>query len=230
MTTSLRVRCAPVVYWLVLGEISEGIFVDCVDDILSYHNTTILFYFSARNNIDIDWRQVGDAFDSMGIYTNPKPMRFDDFSIFAYHVRAIYKGTWQLVWGTNRVYVVGTYSPFVNLLSDKFYGVSALTSIPKSCSRGPRNTDYWTPPYGVWPPLACHNWLSPTERVWKEDRRSWTFLRRNLCSFRIEVRCPFLTPHCTRSATQGRKLGPTVFKRRYLLRLPCTDTWWKQRF
>lgn len=128
-----------------------GHFVECVDDILSYHNQTVLMYFSAKSNTDTAWRQVGEAFDNMAIYVHPKPMRyvlspFPNKAINAPN-RTVYKGVAQFVWGTNRVFIVGSYSPFVEWLSDKFSGAYPLYSIPRYC--GVSTTKYWSPPYAV---------------------------------------------------------------------------------
>jgi len=110
--------------------IEKGTFVFCIDDILSYHNSVIILYYSASTNFDVKWKKVGIAFDNMAIYTEKKPMR------------AVYKGVAQFVWGTNRVLVIGAYSPFAKQIGQ---GIEPLKNIPRACPL--KTKEYWTAPY-----------------------------------------------------------------------------------
>eukprot|EP01126_Amoeba_proteus_P000409 TRINITY_DN10122_c0_g1_i7.p1 TRINITY_DN10122_c0_g1~~TRINITY_DN10122_c0_g1_i7.p1 ORF type:complete len:343 (-),score=64.86 TRINITY_DN10122_c0_g1_i7:261-1241(-) len=116
----------------IQSQIEAGVLVDCVDDILSYHNTSVVIFLSASSNFDVNWKQIGNLFSNMALFVGEKPMR------------AVYKVTTQFVWGTNRVLIVGSGSPFAHLVSTKFMARPHQV-IATTCNV--KTDKYWVEPY-----------------------------------------------------------------------------------
>eukprot|EP01127_Copromyxa_protea_P014862 TRINITY_DN419_c0_g1_i1.p1 TRINITY_DN419_c0_g1~~TRINITY_DN419_c0_g1_i1.p1 ORF type:complete len:652 (-),score=79.58 TRINITY_DN419_c0_g1_i1:40-1995(-) len=120
----------------IMKSLSRGYFISCMDDALSFHNSTLIVFWDAESHYDAAWKRIGQILDNNAIHAGGwKPLR------------TVYKGLLEIVWGTNRLFVVGSYSPFVSNLRYKFEALKPLKTLRRTCGEPVVSKKYWQAPY-----------------------------------------------------------------------------------